>query len=190
MASAAPTLNMQVDDEGIQEIEAHIGITAQATHIPASKLRSWLQRILNSWELMWHDFRLRDDAKPSLVTCVAPHSTFQAVGTAAAVMRAELGAELRGSAPSSAGRLGRTHEARATRALVPESTRTRAVVAASAGSDRVQDAPRVEMTIGRRNWQPRTGNNSCQASLDVPEAFHEIKRRYATKGASSSNAQA
>ncbi|KAL1514742.1 hypothetical protein AB1Y20_003829 [Prymnesium parvum] len=41
------------------------------------------------------EFRLRDDVMPSLTDCVSQHGTFLAVGTAAAVMRAELGAELR-----------------------------------------------------------------------------------------------
>ncbi|KAL1503771.1 hypothetical protein AB1Y20_012239 [Prymnesium parvum] len=30
----------------------------------------------------------------------------------------------------------------------------------------------------------------CSASHDIPDAFHDVKRRYASKGASSSNAQA
>ncbi|KAL1519650.1 hypothetical protein AB1Y20_023161 [Prymnesium parvum] len=228
MASAAPTLNMQVDDEGIQEIDAHVGVTASATHIPAAKLRSWLQRVLNSWELMWQDFRLRDDAAPSLTACVAQHSTFLAVGTAAAVMRAELGAELREELRAelrrSSGRSTRTDDS--TRASSKEQKFSRSKSGdrgkrprsgrgsggsedrspASAAKDGKSpcawpDKPQMPTTVFREFKETvkercsstcqhfLTGTcfkKGCQFSHEIPDAFGDIKRRYASKGASSS----
>ena len=90
---------MSSSDEGVMRVEAKMHATAKSLRICAKDLELWLRRVLESWELACHDFRLLDKPMPDFKECTALHDTFisnqSAMASLAARMKAEILQEMK-----------------------------------------------------------------------------------------------
>lgn len=81
-------------------MEAKMHATAKSLRICAKDLERWLKRVLESWELHWHNFRLLDGPAPSFGKCTELHDTFitnqSTMASLAQRMKGEILQELKG----------------------------------------------------------------------------------------------
>lgn len=56
--------SMSSSDAGVMRMEAKMHATAKSLRIIAKDLERWIRRVLESWELLCHDFRLLDGPMP------------------------------------------------------------------------------------------------------------------------------
>lgn len=94
---------MSSSDEGVMRVEANMHATAKSLRICAKDLELWLQRVLESWELACHDFKLLDKPMPDFKECTALHDTFisnqSAMASLAARIKTEILQEMRSHNP-------------------------------------------------------------------------------------------
>ena len=99
MATGEEIYGMTSSDPGVMRVEAKMHATAKSLRISAADLERWLKRVLESWELLCHDFRLLDNPMPKFKDCTDTHDSFisnqSAMASLAMRMKGEILQELK-----------------------------------------------------------------------------------------------
>lgn len=117
---------MSSSDEGVMRVEAKMHATAKSLRISPKDLERWLRRVLESWELLSHDFRLLDGPMPCFKKCTELHDTFitnqSTMASLAQQMKGEILQELKGGLASHSLKGGKSRKGEMGRVKPPSTT--------------------------------------------------------------------